>query len=101
MKDRPPRAFPFRRLLVYTAGALLLLVALLAVGSWLAMQAWGPLLARDRVAAALSSALGRPVRVGEVAIEIWRGPACERFAMQWSGARGDLWRTGTFGLGPR
>lgn len=51
----------------------MLLVALLAVGSWLAVRAWGPLLARDRVEAALTAALGRPVHVGDVAIEAWRG----------------------------
>jgi len=34
------------------------------------------------------------------AIEIWRGRRCPRYAMQWSGARGDLWRSGTFGFGP-
>jgi hypothetical protein len=41
------------------------------------------------------------ITVGKQAIEIWRGGACERNAMQWSGLRGDLWRSGTLGLGPR
>ena len=61
------------RYIAYATGALVLLVALLAVGSWLAVRAWGPLLARDRVEAALTAALGRPVHVGDVAIEAWRG----------------------------
>lgn len=28
-------------------------------------------------------------------VNVYRGPACPPHAMQWSGARGDLWRTGT------
>lgn len=28
-------------------------------------------------------------------VSVYRGPACRPHAMQWSGARGDLWRTGT------
>lgn len=51
----------------------MLLAVLLAVGSWLAVRAWGPLLAKERVEAALTSALGRPVHVGDVAIEPWLG----------------------------
>src|SRR5262245_15013449 len=61
------------RYVAYATGALVLLVMVLAVGSWLAVRAWGPLLARDRVDAALTAALGRPVHVGDVAIEAWRG----------------------------
>src|SRR5262245_53191469 len=61
------------RYVAYTTGALALLVVLLAIGSWLAARAWGPLLARDRVETALTAALGRPVHVGDVAIEAWRG----------------------------
>src|SRR5262245_5792540 len=61
------------RYVVYTTAALVLLVVLLAVGSWLAARAWGPLLARDRVETALTAALGRPIHVGDVAIEAWRG----------------------------
>jgi autotransporter translocation and assembly factor TamB len=61
------------RYVAYATGALVLLVALLAVGSWLAARAWGPLLARERVETALTAALGRPAHVGDVAIEAWRG----------------------------
>jgi ARG/rhodanese/phosphatase superfamily protein/protein kinase-like protein len=28
-------------------------------------------------------------------VELWRGPPCSPGAMAWTGARGDLWRTGT------
>jgi Protein kinase domain len=28
-------------------------------------------------------------------LELWRGPRCQPGAMAWTGARGDLWRTGT------
>ncbi|HEY5921585.1 MAG TPA: serine/threonine-protein kinase [Kofleriaceae bacterium] len=41
------------------------------------------------------------VTVSAGAIELWRGPACTPNAMQWSGLRGDVWRTGTFGFGAR
>ena len=61
------------RYVLYATGALVLLVALLAVGSWLAVRAWGPLLADERLEAALTAALGRPVHVADVAIEAWRG----------------------------
>jgi hypothetical protein len=61
------------RYIVYAAGVFLLLAALVAIGSWLAVRTWGPLLARERVEAALTTALGRPVHVGDVAIEPWRG----------------------------
>jgi autotransporter translocation and assembly factor TamB len=71
MTDRRRRR-PWRYL-VYAAGVFLLLAALLAIGSWLAVRAWGPMLARERVDAALTAALGRPVHVGDVAIEPWRG----------------------------
>ena len=40
------------------------------------------------------------VTVARDAIEIWRGAACGRNDMQWSGLRGDLWRSATLGLGP-
>src|SRR5262245_6747138 len=61
------------RYLAYATGVLLLLAVLLAIGSWLAVRAWGPLLARGRVEAALTAALGRPVHMGDVGIEPWRG----------------------------
>jgi TamB, inner membrane protein subunit of TAM complex len=61
------------RYLGYAAGGLLLLAAVLAVGSWLVVRAWGPELARERLEPALSAALGRPTRVEHVGIEPWRG----------------------------
>ena len=57
------------RFVGYAAGALLLLVVVLAVGTWLAVRAWGPELARERVETALSSALERPTRVERVSVE--------------------------------
>jgi hypothetical protein len=59
----------FWRYLGYAAGGLLLLVVVLAVGTWLAVRAWGPELARERVEAALSSALERPTQVERVSVE--------------------------------
>src|SRR5262245_1145505 len=53
----------------YAAGGLLLLVVVLAVGTWLAVRAWGPELARERVETALSSALERPTRVEGVSVQ--------------------------------
>ncbi len=37
---------------------------------------------------------GSLVTVSRDGIELWRGAACEPATMRWSGARGDLWRTG-------
>jgi hypothetical protein len=61
------------RFLGYAAGALLLLVVVLAVGTWLAVRAWGPELARERLETALTSALGRPTRIEGVSVEPWLG----------------------------
>ena len=62
-----------RRHLGYAAGALLLAAVVFTAGSWLAVRAWGPELARERLEPALSAALGRPVRVERVGIEPWLG----------------------------
>src|SRR5512145_2685413 len=61
------------RYLGYAAGGLLLVAAVLAVGSWLVVRAWGPELARERLEPALGAVLGRPTRVEHVGIEPWRG----------------------------
>src|SRR5215510_11658013 len=61
------------RFVGYAAGGLLLLVVVLAVGIWLAVRAWGPALARDRLETALSSTLGRPTQVEGVTVEPWLG----------------------------
>src|SRR5262245_61786987 len=59
----------FWRFVGYAAGGLVLLVVVVAVGTWLAVRAWGPELARDRVETALSSALERPTRVEGVSVQ--------------------------------
>src|SRR4029453_5851288 len=61
------------RYLGYAAGALLLLLVVLAVGIWLAMRVWGPEFARERLESALTSALGHPTRVEGVAVQPWFG----------------------------
>ncbi|HKQ59774.1 MAG TPA: hypothetical protein VJS92_00735, partial [Candidatus Polarisedimenticolaceae bacterium] len=61
------------RVVGYAAGGLVLLAVVLAVGIWLAVRAWGPELARERLETALSSALGRPTRVEGVSVEPWLG----------------------------
>jgi translocation and assembly module TamB len=48
-------------------------LALLTVGSWLAVRAWGPALARERLESVLSAALDRPVHVAGVSVEPWLG----------------------------
>lgn len=67
-----PIRFPRRRALALL-GALAVVLAALAVGLGLAARTLGPQLARERVEAALAAALGRPVRVERVALELWRG----------------------------
>jgi hypothetical protein len=61
------------RVVGYAAAGLVLLVVVLVVGTWLAVRAWGPELARERLETALSSALGRPTRVEGVSVEPWLG----------------------------
>jgi translocation and assembly module TamB len=48
-------------------------VAGLALAASLALRAYGPALSRDRLEAALTAALGRPVRIGEATLSLWRG----------------------------
>jgi autotransporter translocation and assembly factor TamB len=57
----------------YAVAALLALVLLVAAGTMLAARLWGPELARERVEAALTAALGRETHVERVDIEPWRG----------------------------
>lgn len=56
------------------AGCLAILVAvgLLAAG-WLVVRAHGPAFTRERIEAALTEALGDPVRIAELRLEPWRG----------------------------
>jgi hypothetical protein len=61
------------RFIAYVVGALVGLALLLIVGTGLAVRAWGPELARDRMEAALTATLGREAHVGRVDIEVWHG----------------------------
>ena len=68
-----PRRARRWRVLGYAAGALLLLVVLLVAGTYLAVRAWGPEFARERLDAALTDALGRPTRVEYISVQPWYG----------------------------
>jgi autotransporter translocation and assembly factor TamB len=61
-----------RRWIVLVCGLALVLAAV-ATASWLAVRAYAPLLARERVEVMLSDALGRPVRVERVVLQPWLG----------------------------
>src|SRR5262245_58480951 len=63
----------FRRRLAVAALVLLVLVAGLVAGTWLAAKRYGPALARERIESALAAALGRAVTVERVDLEPWRG----------------------------
>ena len=73
MSEGFPRRARLWRYLGYAAGAVLVLVLLLALGSWLAVRVWGPEFARERLEIALTSALERPTRVERVAVQPWLG----------------------------
>ena len=73
MSESSPRRARLWRYLGYTAGALLVFVLFLVVGSWLAVRVWGPEFARERLETALTSALGRPTRVEHVSVRPWLG----------------------------
>jgi autotransporter translocation and assembly factor TamB len=62
-----------RRWLVAGVVGAIVLLAVSAAGLWYAARAWGPSLTRERLEAALTGALGRPVRIGRVTLEPWRG----------------------------
>ena len=68
-----PRRARRWRVLGYAAGVLLLLVVLLVAGTYLAVRAWGPEFARERLDAALTDALGRPTRVEYISVQPWYG----------------------------
>ena len=61
------------RYVAYVVAALLVIAALLVVGTGLAVRAWGPELARERIEAALVAALAREAHVARVEIDFWRG----------------------------
>jgi len=42
----------------------------------------------------LATGFAHLITAGGDGIELWRGPRCRPGAMAWTGARGDLWRTG-------
>src|SRR5207253_803459 len=73
MSESSPRRARLWRYLGYTAGALLVFVLFLVVGSWLAVRVWGPEFARERLETALTSALDRPTRVEHVSVRPWLG----------------------------
>jgi autotransporter translocation and assembly factor TamB len=73
MSESFPRRARLWRYLGYSAGALVLLALVLVVGTWLAVRAWGPEFARERLETALTSALGRPTRVEQISIQPWLG----------------------------
>ncbi len=73
MSESFPRRARLWRYLGYSAGALMLLVLLVAVGTYFAVRAWGPEFARERLDTALTSALGRPTHVGRISVEPWFG----------------------------
>ncbi|MFA5029107.1 MAG: hypothetical protein WC713_14650, partial [Candidatus Methylomirabilota bacterium] len=54
-------------------GVACLAAAGLLFAGWLAVQAYGPTLTRERLEAALSEAVGGPVRIAELRLEPWRG----------------------------
>jgi autotransporter translocation and assembly factor TamB len=57
----------------YATCAVLLVVVVLAVGSWLVIRVWGPELARERLEPVLTAALGRPTQVERVGVQPWLG----------------------------
>ena len=61
------------RYVAYVVVTLIGLVVLLVVGTGFAVRAWGPELARERIEAALTTALGREAHVARVDIEFWHG----------------------------
>ena len=73
MSEGSPRRARRWRYLGYAAGALLGVVVLLVLGSWLAVRIWGPEFARERLEIALSSALERPTTVDSVSVQPWLG----------------------------
>ena len=73
MSESFPRRARHWRYLGYAAGAVLAVALFLVLGSWLAVRVWGPEFARERLETALTSALGRPTRVANVAVQPWLG----------------------------
>ena len=52
---------------------MVLVLAGVAIAAWLALRAYGPLLARERLEAGLAQALDRPVRIERVILRPWLG----------------------------
>src|SRR5262245_5464933 len=73
MSEGSPGRARLWRYLGYAAGALVVVVLLLALGSWLAVRVWGPEFARERLEIALTSALERSTRVEWVSVQPWLG----------------------------
>ncbi len=62
-----------RRWLLITVLAVLVILAGIAIGSWVVLERYGPLFAKERIEEALARALDRPVTVGEVVLRPWLG----------------------------
>src|SRR5262250_3331157 len=73
MSNGSPRRARRWRYLGYAAGALLGVVLLLVLGSWLVVRVWGPEFARERLEMALGTALERTTRVESVSVQPWLG----------------------------
>ncbi|HEX6209795.1 MAG TPA: translocation/assembly module TamB domain-containing protein [Methylomirabilota bacterium] len=87
-----------RTRIVALAAVVVLLAGSLALGLWLAGRALAPLLTREHLEATLAGALGRPVRVERVALELWRGRVVlDGIAV----AAGPSWDDGTLLQAPR
>src|SRR5262245_30779578 len=67
MPMTPGRHGWWRRLLL----AAIAVALVVSAASWAIVRVYGPRLTRERIGAALTDALGRPVRVGEVRLEPW------------------------------
>ncbi|HSD50554.1 MAG TPA: translocation/assembly module TamB domain-containing protein [Candidatus Methylomirabilis sp.] len=61
------------RWLLITVVAVLVILAGIAIGSWVVLERYGPHLAKERIEDALTRALDRPVTVGEVVLQPWVG----------------------------
>src|SRR5919201_4094231 len=73
-------------------GTLLVVLAFVVVGSWLAFQKLAPALSRERIETALAEALHRPVRVERVELQPWLARVSITGVTV---AAGPTWETGT------
>ncbi|MGH7277288.1 MAG: hypothetical protein ACREJG_01220, partial [Candidatus Rokuibacteriota bacterium] len=77
---------------MWALAAALLLLVMIGIGSWVAVQRYGPAFTRERIEAGLAGALDRPVRVERVQLQPW----LTRLVVDGVAvAAGDTWDTGT------